>query len=208
MKQVIFTIAIALLTGACALTTAEIDVPYQPTEKPAVIDGASSATVDVVSTDGRTSYRDRVGSKKNRYGMEMAAIVATNNIPKTVGDSVKPELSQRGYNIGPDHAQVSVEVVKFYNDFKTGFFSGDAYSEVAFNVKVMRPDKTLAFSKYFDGNGTAPNIQLANGSNAREALIIAFRNAIHSVVNDPDLLKALSDAPQPVAAHSGQPGTS
>jgi uncharacterized lipoprotein len=206
MLRVIVLVALALATSACALTTDNIDVPYQPAanETPGAVAGASSATVAVASVDARTTYRDRVSTKKNGYGIEMAAILATNDIPKTVGDAIRQELTARGFKLGSGQAQLTVEVVKFYNDFKSGFFSGDAVADVALNVKIQRGDGTIVMTKFYDGSGTEPNIQIAGGSNARLALIAAFRDAVHSVVSDPALIKALLDAQRPAVA-GGRP---
>ena len=203
MRKILMALALALVTSGCALTTDSIDVPYErgTDAAPAVVPGASNAAVRVSATDGRTTYRDRVSSKKNGFGMEMAAITATNDIPQSVGDAVKAELAARGFNLGPGGADVTVEVLKFYNDFKNGFFAGDAVADVALQVTVLRPDKSIAYAKYYDASGTEPNIQLAVGSNARRALIIAFRNAVNSVVNDGEFLQAVLAA-QPA---SGRP---
>lgn len=196
MRSVLICIAIAALTSGCALVPAKIDVPYQPVNtQVAPVPGATSDTVAVEAVDARTEYRDRVSSKKNGYGMEMAAITATNDIPSTVADALKSELTERGFKLGPGGSDVTVEVLKFYNDFKTGFFSGDAVADVALNVKVTRPDKSIAFTKYYDGSGTEPNIQLAGGDNARAALIKALANVIQSVVGDPDFINALTATP-------------
>lgn len=202
LRSVFYVVAMAAMLSACALTTELIDVPYQPdAAQVAPVPGAAAEIVAVDASDARTSYRDRVSTKKNGYGMEMAAITASNDIPSTVADAIKHELSARGFQMGNGGADVSVEVLKFYNDFKNGFFSGDAVADVALNVKVLRPDKTIAYAKYYDASGTEPNIQLAGGSNARLALIAAFRNAVNSVVSDPDFIKALlSVQPQSTSA--------
>jgi hypothetical protein len=80
--------ALTLICGGCALTTAKIDVAYQPLAQAVPVQGASAVKVHVSVIDGRTTSRttnrDRVSVKKNGYGMEMASIVATNNIPDTV----------------------------------------------------------------------------------------------------------------------------
>ena len=204
MRKLLVVLSIVSLCGGCALTTATIDVPYQSASGTvAPVAGASNVSVDVATTDGRTTYRDRVSSKKNGYGMEMAAIVASNDLPTSITDAFKQELSARGFKIGPQGAGVRVEMVRFYNDFKTGFFSGDAVATVAFNVKVVAPSGSIAFSKYYEGTGTEPNIALAGGDNARAALIKAFTASVSNVVSDPDFINALlaagSQASKPVA---------
>jgi uncharacterized lipoprotein YajG len=208
MRNLICVVALAAMTSGCALTTDTIDVPYQSTGPASPVAGASSETVVVTAVDGRTTYRDRVSSKKNGYGMEMAPIVASNDIPQTIASAIQQELTAEGYKIGPDHAQLTIEVVKFYNDFKSGFFAGDAVADVALNVKVVAPGNELIYAQYFDAGGTEPNIQMAGGDNARAALIKAFANVIHSVVNDPALQQALQKAQQAPTAGSPRPHTS
>lgn len=202
MKKILVAAAVVLLCSGCALTTAQIDVPYQPAAPAAQIPGASNASVQVTATDGRTTYRDRVSSKKNGYGMEMAAIVATKDVTVSVADAFRQELTARGFKIDAGGGTVQVELVRFYNDFKTGFFSGDAVANVAFNVKVVSPNSSISFSKYYEGTGTVPNIQIAGGDNARDALVKAFTTSVNSAVSDPDFINAVLAAggqtPQPV----------
>lgn len=196
MRNLLCVVALAAMTSACAFTTETINVPYQSTGQTTPIAGASSDTVAVAATDGRTTYRDRVGTKKNGYGMEMAPIIASNNIPQTVASAIQQELAAEGYQIGPGHALLKVDVVKFYNDFKPGFVSGDAVADVALNVKVIGSGDELIYAKYYDASGIEPNIMLYGGDNARAALIKAFGNAIHSVISDPSLQRALQKAQQ------------
>ncbi len=208
MRNLLCIVALAAMTSACALTTETIDVPYQSTGPATPVAGAAAETVAIAATDGRTTYRDRVSTKKNGYGMEMAAILASNDVLQTVAGAIQQELAAQGYKIGPGYAELRVEVVKFYNDFKPGFFSGDAVADVALNVKVVAPGDQLIYSKYYDASGTEPNIMMYGGDNARAALVKAFGNAIHSVVSDPALQQALGKAQQTPRAGSSQPGTS
>jgi uncharacterized lipoprotein len=198
MKIVFVALSFALLCSGCALTTAQIDVPYRSASAAtAGVPGATNTIVDSVTTDGRTTYRDRVSTKKNGYGMEMAAIVPSNDLPTSVSDAFRQELSARGFRISTGGATVQVELVRFYNDFKTGFFSGDAVANVAFNVKISTPGAGMAFSKYYEGTGTEPNIQMAGGDNARAALIKAFTASVNSAVSDPAFIQAVLAAGRP-----------
>jgi uncharacterized lipoprotein YajG len=200
MKNLLISIAIGFLTSACAFTTDRIDVPYQSTNNAAPIVGASAATLSVAANDARTTYRDRVSTKKNGYGMEMAAIIATNDIPQTVGKAIEQELRARGYEIGPGHATISVAVHRFYNDFQVGFFSSDATASVVLDVTVRDPASSIVFAKSYSGIGREANILMVSGSNARAALIKAFQNAVNSVVSDKALQAAIFAAQQPRTA--------
>lgn len=173
--------------SACALTVDSIDVPYQAGANLSVVEGASDAKVQVSGSEGRTVYKDRVSVKKNGYGMEMADIVASNDIPKTIASAVEKELSSLGYAIGAGGAKVDVQVTRFYNDFKIGMFSGDAVAEASAIVKITGPDGNATFIKHFEAGGIEENIQLTLGSNARQALIKAMRNLVSSIINDKEL---------------------
>jgi uncharacterized lipoprotein YajG len=192
--RVLVGLALLATCSGCALTKADIEVPYVPGAPAAPVAGASGAPVDVRTTDGRTTNRDRVGVKKNGYGMEMASIVATNDLPATVTGAFKTELAARGFGFGTGGADVQVALVRFYNDFKTGFFSGDAAATVAFNVKVVGRDGGTIFGKYYEGNGTEPTLNYASGDNASAALTKALTAAVASAINDPDFIAAVIKA--------------
>jgi uncharacterized lipoprotein YajG len=203
--RAVFCVLMCWAVSACALTKDYIDVPYQAGANLAVVEGAPAAKVSVTGTEGRTVYKDRVSVKKNGYGMEMAEIVARNDVPETVARAIEQELSSLGFAIGPGGSVVNVTVTRFYNDFKTGFFSGDAVAEVNLNVTVVGPDKVITYSKYYEAGGIEKNIMMASGDNARAALIIALRNAVASVTNDAELQKALLGAAKPPVAGGGPP---
>ena len=194
MIRVLMSLALLAVCSGCALTTAEIDVPYVAAAPATQVAGAAGATVDVQTTDGRTTYRDRVGVKKNGYGMEMASIVAKNNLTATLTGAFETELTSRGFRVGAGGADVRVTLVRFYNDFKPGFFSGDAAATVAFDVKVQGRGGGMVFSKYYEGNGIEPNVQFAGGDNAKAALTKAFTAAVTSAVNDPEFIGAVGKA--------------
>ncbi len=190
MKRFAFLAALLLCNG-CALVTATIDIPYEPVAKAAPVSGASSSTVSVNTTDGRTTYRDRVGTKKNGYGMEMAAIVPAVSPPESLTKAFTQELTARGFQIGQGGAAIQIELVRFYNDYKVGFFSADAVANMSFNVKIVGTDGKSVFSKFYQGEGTEPNNQFVGGDNARLALIKAFSAAVNSAMSDPDFIQAV-----------------
>lgn len=200
-------LAACAMTSACALTVDKIDVPYVSQGNISVVPGAQAAApFEVQSQDGRTVYRDRVSVKKNGYGMEMANIVASNDIPQTVADAVRQELGSLGFRYGPGGSKVTVTVTRFYNDFKMGFFAGDAVAEVNLNVQVAAADGTVVYARHYEGGAIEPNIQLALGTNARAALIAGLRNAVASVYNDVQLQRALVTGRPPVVSETPSAG--
>lgn len=190
MKNVSLLVMLALLCG-CALTVDKIDVPYQGKPNISIVDGADKFLVEITNEDKRTVYKDRCGAKKNGYGMEMAQIVCTNDISETFADAISSELENLGFKIGPGGKSVNVELVRFYNDFKMGFFAGDAVADGLINIKVYSSSKELLYSHSYEGGAIESNIQLATGSNARAALINAMSDIVAKVVQDKDLQVAL-----------------
>jgi len=191
MLRYIFLIVIVFVFSGCALTEDKIDIPYQGRANITVVQGADKVNVEVKNEDKRTVFKDRVGAKKNGYGMEMAKIVPSNDVAKTFSDAVLFELENLGFKNGTGGKIVKVELIRFYNDFKMGFFAGDAVADGLVNIVVTNGKNEVIFSKSYEGGGVYPNIQLALGENAREALIKAMTDIIGKVAQDKDLHSAL-----------------
>ena len=191
MLRYVFLIVIVFVFTGCALTEGKIDIPYQGRANITVVQGADKVNVEVKNEDKRTVFKDRVGAKKNGYGMEMAKIVPSNDVAKTFSDAVLFELENLGFKNGTGGKIVKVELIRFYNDFKMGFFAGDAVADGLVNIVVTNGKNEVIFSKSYEGGGVYPNIQLALGENAREALIKAMTDIIGKVAQDKDLHSAL-----------------
>jgi uncharacterized lipoprotein YajG len=184
-------IVIGSLASGCALTVDRVQLDYVPQVGVQLIDSDGAITVAVAVDDVR-SRKDRVSSKKNGYGMEMAAIESISDVAELVRQAVSTELAARGFQVAESREVVKVEVQKFYCDFKIGFFAGDAVAEVTLNAQVQRPDGLIAYSRVIAGEGLEPNIQLCNGTNAKAALDRALQDAMTKLFGDPAFLEAVS----------------
>ena len=169
--------------GGCALTKDYVSLSYVPQANVAKIDGADAVTVSLDVKDVRT-IQDKVSAKKNGFGMEMAAIIAKEDVARTVKSAIEAELANRGFRLGGGGVSVISELSKFYSDFKVGFWSGDAVAEVTMNVQVKKADGSIGFSKLVTGAGGKENLQLASGSNAKVALDTALKDAVSKLFND------------------------
>ena len=185
--------ALAVFLSGCALTVDKVTLDYAPQTGVQKVALKEQVRVNVDIVDIR-SKKDRVSSKKNGYGMEMAAIVAENDVADVVANAIVAELRSRGFEIGQGHVIVNAELQKFYNDFKVGFFSGDAEAEVVINTRVQGADKTVRFAKVVAGESKEPNIQLSSGENAKLALDRALADAIARLFSDPAFVDALITA--------------
>lgn len=189
-------VAIGSLASGCALTVDQVRLGYVPQANVSAIEQAGAGPV-AVQVDDMRSRKDRVSSKKNGYGMEMAAIVSVNDVADLVKEAVTTELRARGFQVAESREIVKVEVQKFYCDFKIGFFAGDAAAEVTLSAQVHRPDGLIAYSRVIAGEGVEPNIQLCSGENARLALDKALQDAMWKLFTDNAFLDAVRKSGTP-----------
>ena len=185
-------LAMVFLASGCALTKDYVVLSYDPQVNIEKIKEADTVKVKVEISDVRT-IKDKVSSKKNSYGMEMAQIIAQNDVADTLKKAIEAELKNRGFELADGSVLVLAELNKYYNDFKTGFWSGRAVAEVVMNVQVKKPDKTILYSKMIAGENSH-TVQLASGKNAKITLDSALKDAISKLFNDTPFMDSLFKA--------------
>lgn len=143
-----------------------------------------------------------MSSKKNGFGMEMAPIIATEDVAITVRKAIEQELRTRGFQLGSDAAlvQISADLTRFYNDHKTGFFAGDAVADLNMSIAVKSKKGDLLYTRQVIAQGIEPNTQLMSGENARLALNRALENGMKYLFNDQAFLSALVASSPPKTA--------
>lgn len=195
MKVKFLTVAscIAFVTlSGCALTTDHIQLSYNQQQGVSPVPGASNVTVSVQVNDHRQD-KSKVSSKKNGFGMEMAPILASEDVTITVRRAIEQELRSRGFKLSAEAAlvQIAADLTRFYNDHKTGFFAGDAIADLNMSVIVKSKKGELLFSKQITAQGIEPNTQLMSGENAKLALNRALENGMKVLFEDQAFLSAL-----------------
>lgn len=150
-------VAIVSLSG-CALTTDRIELQYSQQQGIVQIPGANNVSVNVKVADQRQD-KSKVSSKKNGFGMEMAPILATEDVAVTVRRAIEQELRTRGFQLGSDAAliQIAADLTRFYNDHKTGFFSGDAVADLNMSITVKSKNGDLLYTRQVVAQGIEPN---------------------------------------------------
>ena len=191
IRALLYCVAMTHLAG-CAFTTEQIELHYNQPAAVSQIAGASHVAVNVQVTDQRPD-KSKVSSKKNGYGMELAAITAAEDVAITIRKAIEQELQARGFQLGADTAHVTImtELTRFYNDHKPGFFSGDAVADLIMGVTVKGQKGTPLYSRQIVAQGIEPNTQLATGNNARLALGRALENGMRMLFEDKEFLSAL-----------------
>ncbi len=174
------TVAAAL--SSCALTKDTVALSYAPQTGVQPLSGASANAINVAVTDERAE-RTKIGTKKNGFGMEMAPIVPQRPVAEFFKSAIEAELKNRGFQLGRGKT-LSVEVDRFYNDFKVGMWSGDAVGELEMHVSVgsyRRPIKT----------SYQHTVMMAGGENVKQSLEGAMQEALQKPFADPAFIAAL-----------------
>ncbi len=178
--SVLLTASLLLICG-CALTTGHVDLAYQPATQATKLATAASPRVSVVVTDKRPTKV--VGQKMNGLGMKMADIVSNTDVPGTLKSAFETELKNRGFTDGGGGNVISVSLGNFENQFKLGFFSGDATATIGMQVTVTRPDGSVAYDKYITGQAK-DWVEVAGEDNAQRELDAAMQDGVSKVFAD------------------------
>lgn len=192
-KVLVIASCVALISlSGCALTTDRIELQYDQQPGVSQIPGASNVSVKIHVTDQRHD-KSKVSSKKNGFGMEMAPIVAAEDVTVTIRRAIEQELRARGFQLSSDVAlvQIAADLTRFYNDHKLGFFAGDAVADLNMSVTVKSKHGELLYARQVVAQGIEQNTQLMTGENARLALNRALANGMKILFEDQGFLSAL-----------------
>jgi uncharacterized lipoprotein YajG len=180
--KVFIVISFLTLGSGCALTQERVKLSYAPQFSVPKVERADASIVKVEVVDSRTT--NKVSAKKNPHGIDVASLVK---------GAIEVELEHRGFQLGTGKTLVSVELTKFYNDFKVGLFSGDAVAEL-FMVVQVKDSTNILYSRSITGEGLNKGIQLASGSNAKIALDAALKDAVSKLFQDTKFLESIVKA--------------
>lgn len=188
-------LAIAVLSflSSCALTPDTARLSYLPQVGVVKLQRADTVIVKVEAIDSRT-VKDKVSVKKNAYGMEMAPITSEEDVVSLLKRAIELELENCGFHLGAGKVLVFMELSKFYNDFKIGFWAGDAVAELVMNAQVKNSDGNVIYSKNITGEGINKDIQLSSGENAQVALDAALKDAVSKLFQDPQFIESILKA--------------
>lgn len=189
----LYCAAVTCFSG-CGYIAERIELKYNQPVGVSQIAGASRVAVNVQVSDQRPD-KSKVSSKKDMYGIELAAITAAEDVAVTIRKAIEQELQARGFQLSSDtaHVTLTTELTRFYNDHKVGFFLGDAVADLVMAVTVKGQNGTERYSRQIVSQGIEPNLQtqFASGNNARIALDRALENGMKLLFEDKAFLSAL-----------------
>jgi uncharacterized lipoprotein YajG len=194
------SVGMLMLTAACAWTPDSVAVQRQSVPV-AVVPGASSVSVTVISADARQERE--ISHKKNGYGMRAADITAANDVVEEVRAGVTEILAGQGFHNGRD-ATIRIEVARFYNSFDMNFWSATANAQASANLQVVSADGRSLYSRIYSANHQMTGVQLMSAENAGNALRVTLNGLLRQIADDPQLPRALLQS-QPAVASAPVP---
>ncbi len=175
--------------SGCIYLSEKINVAYQPIVRSEYI-AALPLNVEIQVVDNRREG-NQVSCKKGEHGIELASINLKGSLADEVKAAMRLELQSLGCSVGYGNAIVEIDIQKFYNEFKPGYFKGRGVAELIIGVNLKKKDNEIVFSKTIIGIGENSNVWFQSGKNAKTALEGALCDAIHKLVNDQAFLQAL-----------------
>lgn len=139
--------------------------------------------------------------------MEMGSIVTVEDIAITIRKAIEQELRERGFQLDSDTAlvQINAGLTRFYNDHKTGFFSGEAVADLNMSITIKSKSGDLLYARQVVAQGIEQNTQLMTGNNARLALNKALETGMRSLFEDKTFLAVLIQQPKQSQQPQPQP---
>lgn len=181
---------LAMLFSGCSTKGGYVTLSYLPQSNVVRAQGAELRRAQIIVIDQR-AIRDRVSAKKNMQGVEVAPIIATNDIGAVLTRALESELSNRGYVVDAGGAVIEVKLQKLYTDYQVNIASRRANTESLVNVRVMNVDGDELFQKIIREEWSKPGM-LMSAKRVNKALDTALREMVQALFRDPAFLEAVN----------------
>lgn len=168
--------ALAVLTG-CAIIPGKVELSYSPAPgSKTPLSEVKPLTVSLNVQDEReASVRNRVGDKRNAYGMAMAKVKSKRDLPFVLREALKRELEANGHTVTETPAQaiasINVALKVFMSDSKSRALDVEMRGTVSADVEIK------------DRHTSAPPLKKMITATTREGAIGILDAAYEKVLN-------------------------
>lgn len=146
------------LVTACATGTTDLTLSMsEEAKKPGLISEADAVSIYLAPvTDSRDEeMKNRIGDKRNGYGMVMGAVGTTEPVTDIVKDTVSSTFTSNNHGIVDDAAAadftVETDVDRFWFDYKTGLVTVEFFGDVQVDLTVKDAAGEVVFEEAFKG---------------------------------------------------------
>ena len=183
-KELLFLVLFGGLTSGCAFTDITIQMP-QPGVSTKSSGGNGRALLVPTFVDKRPEQR--IGMKKNNYGMDTASVFPSQDPNSWLGSRLRDELSAAGFLVNSEGDTINpIKIEGFtYQLFiepVVQWMTVDLETDLWVNIRVSRPDGLEAERQYFV-KGIEQNPLFASEDSYVESLRKASNELMKRVVD-------------------------
>lgn len=133
----------SIVLCGCALTPAHVNLAYAPEAgKKSPLSAVSTLRFALQVDDQRDgSERDRVGDKKNNYGMVTAKVLSKTEPPTVIQNALGRELTHNGHEVVEKQASpdivVQASLKKYWSDARVRFWDVEMIATLSSDVSIL-----------------------------------------------------------------------
>ncbi len=192
MKKLAF-ILFVLQLQACAFTKATLDVKHAPDAnfKGPLQEISSTSFLAPAVSDAR-EVTERIGYKKNGYGMNTADIVTKTSVEEIVGNALTDGLTQNGHTVSESGKYSIVSAIKtFWFEIDVNFFTVEFTGEILASLELLNTETNeVVYTSDYSGTHSEKK---AGGLNKTWERIMskAVDKLVEDIVYDEELAEAI-----------------
>lgn len=195
----ILLFSVIVLSG-CALTTAKLDLGYLPTSESSLATIKPMNFALEIKDQRNPDERDRVGDKKNSYGMVTAKVLSNKDVTTVLYEALENELKNNGHKVidtkETSDAVINLDLKRYWSECRIHFWDVEMIGTVNSHITILNPrNESVLFSKPMNSTFRESR-QIALDGAFKRVLDNALAEFIRGFSRDPGLLKALQLAQQ------------
>jgi len=197
-KLLVILLLLCAISSGCAFSPAHLNLDYQSElGKKSPLSTIKPLTVSLNVEDQRVAgERDRVGNKKNGFGMVTAKVESNKEVGAIIYDAIKAELETNGHKVvsskdsQPD-VTINTRLVKYWGETNVRFFEIEMVATLNADISVLNPrNNSIAVSQPIEATFRESR-QIATDGAFESVLNGALAEFIRAFSREPSLLEAL-----------------
>lgn len=191
MKHLVLLVAFFFMTG-CALTDATLDVGHDPEKvQSGPIAEANSVSFVPGILDDRREDKDRIGYKKNGFGMNTADITSDTPVTDIVMNAIVHAVESNGHTVSDSGIAISGSVNQFWVDLDANFWSTEVLGNVEASIAFTGTESgEIVYERIYRGS-YSDKVQIITNKSYDAAISGAIGSLVDEIVFDEDLAEAL-----------------
>jgi hypothetical protein len=195
----LYIILLSLTFGGCAFTQANLNVGYDETKASrGPLSNIPPQQLAIGEFKDVRPERDKIGYKRNSYGMKTADITTQKPVPEIVRAAISAEFSKNGHSTAVKNPDLVLagRVTTFWFDYQINFWSVEFMGTVAVDLNVTDGNGVSLLARKYQGHFNEKSMGGLEGTWER-VMNTALASMIEEMSTDNQLLEVLRTAAKP-----------